>query len=132
MSKKIFVKILTDPDVDLRKCVVGLACAAQAINDGHRLDIFFASNGVKLLQTQYLESINGILNLPEGMSTKLMTTVIEGAENIYCSTGSQEANGIRPDNAEGILLDGWIEWMTWSGPPGVIELSINSDTQLVY
>ena len=67
MSKKIFVKILTDPDVDLRKCVVGLACAAQAINDGHRLDIFFASNGVKLLQTQYLESINGILNLPEGI-----------------------------------------------------------------
>ena len=132
MSKRIFVKILTDPDVDLRKCVVGLACAAQAVNDGHILDIFFASNGVKLLQNQYLESINGILNLPEGMSMKLMKTVIEGAENIYCSTGSQEANGIHADNAEGILIDGWDKWMTWSGPPGVIELSINSDTQLVY
>ena len=57
MSKRIFVKILTDPEVDLRKCVVGLACAAQAINDNHRVDIFFASNGVKLLQTNYLKSI---------------------------------------------------------------------------
>jgi len=132
MIKRIFVKILTDPEVDLRKCVVGLACAAQAVNDGHKLDIFFASNGVKLLQTKYLESINNHLDLPDGMSMKLMKTVIEGAVNIYCSTGSQEANGVRPDNAEGILLEGWDEWMTWSGPPGVIELSINSDIQLVY
>ncbi len=132
MSKRIFVKILTDPEVDLRKCVVGLACAAQAINDNHRVDIFFASNGVKLLQTNYLKSINETLDLPDDQSIKLMSTIIQGAENIYCSTGSQTANGINPDNAEGILLDGWDEWMTWSGPPGVIELSIKSDTQLIY
>ena len=40
MSKTVFVKIVTDPDVDLRKCVVGLACAAQAIDDGHNVSIF--------------------------------------------------------------------------------------------
>ena len=31
-----FVMFSTDPDVDPRKCVVGLACATQAIEDGHQ------------------------------------------------------------------------------------------------
>ena len=43
MSKKFFIKIVTDPDVDLRKCVVGIACTAQAITDGYDVDVFFAS-----------------------------------------------------------------------------------------
>ena len=34
MGKTVFVKIVTDPDAELAKCVVGLACAAQAIDEG--------------------------------------------------------------------------------------------------
>ena len=45
MSKKFFVKIVIDPEVDLRKCVVGVACAAQAIKDGYDVDVFFALRG---------------------------------------------------------------------------------------
>ena len=47
MTKRFFVKIVTDPEVDLRKCIVGIACAAQAVNDGYDVDMFFAANGVK-------------------------------------------------------------------------------------
>ena len=50
------MKIVTDPDVDLRKCVVGLACAAQAISDGYDVDMFFAADGVKMLNSNYVES----------------------------------------------------------------------------
>jgi hypothetical protein len=35
MGKRYFVQISTDPDVDPRKCAVGMACAAQAVADGH-------------------------------------------------------------------------------------------------
>ena len=49
MSKSYFMMFSTDPDVDPRKCIVGLACTAQAIADGHEVVAFFASYAVKLL-----------------------------------------------------------------------------------
>ena len=35
-----FVMFSTDPDVDPSKCVVGLACVAQAVADGHQVQAF--------------------------------------------------------------------------------------------
>ncbi|MEC7228554.1 MAG: hypothetical protein VXV95_00695 [Candidatus Thermoplasmatota archaeon] len=132
MSKKFFVKIVTDPDVDLRKCVVGLACAAQAISDGYEVDMFFAADGVKMLNSKYISGINQSGTLPEGMIFGMIKTITEGAKKIYCSTGSQAANGVTKENADSMLLPGYTDWMTWSGPPGVIALSAESDVQLVY
>lgn len=132
MSKKIFVKIVTDPEVDLRKCVVGLACASQAVKDGHDVSVFFAANGVKMLNSIYLKSINQMEVLPNNMIFDILNSVTQGATNVYCSTGSQAANGVTSENAGEKLLEGWDEWMTWSGPPGVIELSVASEVQLIY
>ena len=132
MGKKFFVKLVTDPDVDLRKCVVGLACASQAIQDGHDVSMFFAANGVKLLHASYVEGINSGGMLPENMIYNILANITQGARRIYCSTGSQAANGVTNENAEGLLLEGFDTWMTWSGPPGVVELSADSEVQLVY
>ena len=132
MSKKFFIKIVTDPDVDLRKSVVGLACAAQAITDGHDVDVFFAADGVKMIHADYIRGINEQGNFPDGMISNMLKVIIEGASKVYCSTGSQAANGVTKENADEILLEGYTDWMTWSGPPGVIELSAASDVQLVY
>jgi len=46
LGKNFFFKIVTDPNVDPRKCAVGMACAAQAVRDGHNVEIFFASQAV--------------------------------------------------------------------------------------
>ena len=132
MSKKFFIKIVTDPHVDLRKCVVGIACAAQAINDGHDVDVFFAADGVKMIHADYIRRINEQGNFPDGMIFNMLSVITEGASNVYCSTGSQAANGVTKENADEILLEGYSDWMTWSGPPGVIQLSAQSDVQLVY
>tara|TARA_B100001113_G_scaffold179436_1_gene146916 strand:- start:173 stop:571 length:399 start_codon:yes stop_codon:yes gene_type:complete len=132
MVKKFFVKIVTDPDIDLRKCVVGMACASQAISDGHDVSIFFAANGVKILNSEYMRDLNSGGMLPEGMIFNIMKSIIDGANNIYCSTGSQAANGVTKENADEMLLEGFSNWMTWSGPAGVIELSAESEIQLVY
>ena len=75
MSKKFFVKIVTDPEVDLRKCVVGLACAMQAVKDGHDVSVFFASNGVRMLKSEYLDEIDRSGELPQGMIFQMMRTV---------------------------------------------------------
>ena len=132
MNKKFFIKIVTDPDVDLRKCVVGVACAAQAITDGYDVDVFFAADGVKMIHADYIKGINEQGNFPDGMIFNMLNVITEGASKIYCSTGSQAANGVTKENADEILLEGYSDWMTWSGPPGVIELSAASDVQLIY
>jgi predicted peroxiredoxin len=132
MSKNFFVKIVSNPETDLRKAIVGLACAAEAIREGHKVSLFFAADGVKMLNSEYIETINSSGTIPEGMILNIMNTVTEGATAVYCSTGSQAANGVTKENAAGILLEGYADWMTWSGPPGVVALSAASEIQLVY
>jgi hypothetical protein len=71
--------ISTDPEIDPRKCVVGIACAAQAVQDGHRVNVFFASHAVRLLQTNYITNIDGkvgeapaakVFRVPEDLSSR--------------------------------------------------------------
>ena len=37
MEKRVFVKFVSEPRNDTLKSIVGLACAAQAVADGHRV-----------------------------------------------------------------------------------------------
>ena len=88
MTKRFFVKIVTDPEVDLRKCIVGIACAAQAVNDGYDVDMFFAANGVKMLHSEFVAGVNNSGMLPDGLLDELLNTITSGAKKVYCSTGS--------------------------------------------
>ncbi|MGB0500786.1 MAG: hypothetical protein ACPGNP_06330, partial [Acidimicrobiales bacterium] len=62
----------TDPDVDPRKCVVGLACAAQAVADGHQVQAFFASHAVRLLHADYIDAIDARVGMPDGSSRAMV------------------------------------------------------------
>ncbi|MFL2986941.1 MAG: DsrE family protein [Candidatus Poriferisodalaceae bacterium] len=130
MSKKYFVQISTDPDVDPRKCAVAMACAVQAITDGHSVNVFFASHAVKLLQSEFIGGLDERVSQEPGFCRQMLGALMEGAEAIYCSTGSQAALGVTPDNAADVLVGG-LE-LNWSGPPGVIDLSSNADVSLTY
>ena len=50
MEKRVFVKFVSEPRSDTLKSIVGLACAAQAVADGHRVSVFFAAAGTRLLE----------------------------------------------------------------------------------
>ena len=149
MSKSYFMMFSTDPDVDPRKCIVGLACTAQAIADGHEVVVFFASHAVKLLQSEYINTFDAkvaegqievehwtkspevVANAREkGISRSFLDVLLTGAEGIYCSTGSQAVVGVTPENASDVLVEG-LE-MNWSGPHGVIALSAASEVGLSF
>ena len=149
MSKSYFMMFSTDPDVDPRKCIVGLACTAQAIADGHKVMVFFASHAVKLLQSEYINTFDAkvaegqievehwtkspevVANAREkGISRSFLDVLLTGAEGIYCSTGSQAVVGVTPENASDVLVEG-LE-MNWSGPPGVIALSAASEVSFSF
>ena len=129
MSKNFFIKFVTSPDVDPFKCLVGLGCAAQAINDGHKVDIFFAAAAVQMLHEEYLSKLDKAIDAPAGMCQSFIETIKNGANGIHCSTQSQAHFGVSQDSPEA-LIDGVS--LNWSGPPGVIALAANADVTMMY
>ena len=129
MSKTLFIKFVSDPDQDTMKAIVGLACAAQAVSDGHQVNVFFAAAGVRLLEASYLARLDAEMGGEQAMVTSFMHKLMEGA-HLSCSLGSVKAVlGHAEGDGNLIMADADI---AWSGPPGVVQLAVNSEVQLTY
>jgi predicted peroxiredoxin len=125
MHKNVFVKFVSEPKNDQFKSMVGLACAAQAINDGHKVSVFFAAAGTRLLDPKYLQELGA--DMP--MVASFMEIIAEKA-TLYCSFASVKAVlGHSEGDSALVISDDEIQW---SGPPGVIALATSSDVQLTY
>jgi len=129
MGKKYFVKFVSEPRNDTIKTIVGVACAARAIDEGHDVSVFFAAAGTRLLEPAYIEELNREMGEGSTIVSDMMGSIIDNA-TLYCSFASVKAT-LGHSEGDGALIvpDDRIEW---SGPPGVIELSSASEVQLVY
>ena len=129
MSKKYFVKFVSEPRNDTIKTIVGVACAARAISEGHEVSVFFAAAGTRLLDPAYIEALNKEMGEDSTVVSDMMESITENA-TLYCSFASVKAT-LGHSEGDGALIvpDDRIKW---SGPPGVIELSSASEIQLVY
>ncbi|DAC07170.1 MAG TPA: hypothetical protein D7H80_05010 [Candidatus Poseidoniales archaeon] len=129
MSRKYFVKFVSEPRNDTIKTIVGVACAARAISEGHEVSVFFAAAGTRLLEPAYIEELNKEMGEDSTVVSDMMGTITENA-TLYCSFASVKAT-LGHSEGDGALIvpDDKIKW---SGPPGVIELSSASEVQLVY
>ena len=123
------MKFVSEPKNDTVKTIVGVACAARAIAEGHEVSVFFAAAGTRLLDPEYIEELNEEMGPDSTVISDMMGVIIENA-TLYCSFASVKATlGHSEGDGALIVADDKIEW---SGPPGVIELSAASDVQLVY
>ena len=129
MSKKYFVKFVSEPRNDTIKTIVGVACAARAISEGHEVSVFFAAAGTRLLDPAYIDELNKEMGEESTVVSDMMGSITENA-TLYCSFASVKAT-LGHSEGDGALIvpDDRIKW---SGPPGVIELSSASEIQLVY
>ena len=129
MSRKHFVNFVSEPRNDTIKTIVGIACAARAISEGHEVSVFFAAAGTRLLEPAYIEELNKEMGEDSTVVSDMMGTITENA-TLYCSFASVKAT-LGHSEGDGALIvpDDKIKW---SGPPGVIELSSASEVQLVY
>ena len=129
MSRKYFVKFVSEPRNDTIKTIVGVACAARAISEGHEVSVFFAAAGTRLLEPAYIEELDKEMGEGSTVVSDMMGTITENA-TLYCSFASVKAT-LGHSEGDGALIvpDDKIKW---SGPPGVIELSAESEIQLVY
>ena len=129
MPKIVFIKFVSDPANDRIKSIVGLACAARAVEDGHDVRVFFAAAGTRFLEPSFLAELEAEMGADSTMVHGFMNTLLEGAE-LHCSFASVKAV-LGHEEGDGALCvpD---EKIAWSGPPGVIGLTTSSDAQLVY
>ena len=129
MSRKYFVKFVSEPRNDTIKTIVGVACAARAISEGHEVSVFFAAAGTRLLEPAYIEELDKEMGEDSTVVSDMMGTITDNA-TLYCSFASVKAT-LGHSEGDGALIvpDDRIKW---SGPPGVIELSSASEIQLVY
>ena len=129
MSRKYFVKFVSEPRNDTIKTIVGVACTARAIEEGHDVSVFFAAAGTRLLDPAYIEELNKEMGEGSTMVSNMMGSITDNA-TLYCSFASVKAT-LGHSEGDGALIvpDERIEW---SGPPGVIKLSSASEVQLVY
>ena len=129
MSKKYFFKFVSEPKNDSIKSIVGIACTAQAIADGHDVSVFFAAAGTSLLDPEYIDELNQEMGPDSKVVTEMMDKISNNA-TLYCSWASVKAT-LGHVEGDGALIVPDDE-ITWSGPPGVIQLSSSSEIQLVY
>ncbi len=129
MTSTVFVKFVSDPSHDKLKSIVGLACAAQAVDDGHEVRVFFAAAGTRLLDPSFLQTLEAEMGQGSSMVHGFMDKLLSGAD-LYCSFASVKAT-LGHEEGDGALYfpD---DKIAWSGPPGVIALTATSDAQLVY
>ena len=129
MRKRVFVKFVSEPKNDPLKAIIGVACAAQAIDDEHEVSVFFAGSGTRLLDDEYIGELNREMGPDSTMVSDLLNKIFDHAI-IYCSFASVKATlgHSEGDGALNIADDK----IVWSGPPGVIKLATNSDVQLTY
>ncbi|MBE53862.1 MAG: hypothetical protein CMB00_01255 [Euryarchaeota archaeon] len=129
MSKRIFVNFVSEPKNDPLKTIVGLACASQAVADGHDVNVFFAASGVRILDGDYLDQLENELGGETPMVRPMMDALIGGA-TLHCSFGSVMAVLGHAEGDGALVVPD--DQIAWSGPPGVIALATDSDVQLVY
>ncbi len=129
MSKSIFVNFVSEPKNDPLKTIVGLACASQAVADGHDVNVFFAASGVRILDGDYLDQLENELGGETPMVRPMMDALIGGA-TLHCSFGSVMAVLGHAEGDGALVVPD--DKIAWSGPPGVIALATDSDVQLVY
>ena len=129
MGKSVFVKFVSEPRNDSLKSIIGIACAVQAVNDGHEVSVFFAGSATRLLSKEYIEELNREMGPDSTMVADMLNKIFDNAV-VYCSFASVKATlgHSEGDGALNIADDK----ITWSGPPGVIKLATNSDVQLTY
>ncbi len=129
MGKSIFVNFVSDPANDRMKSIVGLACAAQAVNDGHNVSVFFAAAGVRFLDAAFLTELEAEMGPDSTMVHGFMDALLAGAD-LHCSFGSVKAVLGHAEGDGALFISD--DKIAWSGPPGVIALATASDVQLMY
>ncbi len=117
----LLVHITCGPEAPT-KAALGLLVAKAAVDDGHRVMVFLAGDGVQLIRNAVLETLSG---LGTGSLRESFDAVASGGGRFYVSGMSSKARGVLDSDLEGKPAE-------FSMPKQLVDLIFEADRVLTY
>jgi hypothetical protein len=96
--------------------------ARAAVDAGHQVDVFFASDGVSFLRPETLDAAHGV---GTGSMREHLDALVAGGATLHASGLSAKARAITPDSLGGLEV-------TMRRPPELVELVFAAERVLTY
>jgi hypothetical protein len=120
-SRSLLVHITAGPN-DPTRAALGFSVAKAAIDEGHRVTIFLAGDGVQLIRDGVLASLVG---LGTGTLQSLYDGFVAKGGRLYVSSGSAKARGVTEADLAGKPAE-------FGGPPQLVTLAFEHDRVITY
>jgi predicted peroxiredoxin len=117
----ILVHVTCGPE-NPTKAALGFLVAKAAVDEGHRVTMFLAGDGVQLLRDSVLDSLGG---LGTGSLRESYDAVVAAGTQIYASGMSSKARGLTEDDLVGKPVE-------LALPARLVQLSLEADRVLTY
>jgi len=118
---RLLVHIATGPENPTR-AALGLLVARAALDAGHEVDVFMASDGVAYLRPETLDVAHGI---GTGSMREHVDALVAGGARFFASGLSSKARALTPESVGGLAV-------TMVPPPRLVELVFEADRVLTY
>ncbi len=117
----LLIHITAGPN-DPTRAALGFNVAKAAIDEGHRVTIFLAGDGVQLIRDGVLASLTG---LGTGNLKELYDGYVAKGGRLYVSGGSAKARGVTDADLAGKPAE-------FGGPPQLVKLALEHERVITY
>ena len=118
---KILIHVTTSPE-DQTRAALSFLVAKTALAEGHEVNLFLAGESVRLLDTEALESVQGV---GTGSLKEHYDAIVEAGGKFYLSGMSAKARGFDDSLIEGKPAE-------FAMPDVLVRLLVESDRSLTY
>lgn len=122
MSPRSLLLHITAGPNDPTRAALGFNVAKAAIDEGHRVTIFLAGDGVQLIRDGVLASLVG---LGTGTLKELYDGFVAKGGRLVVSGGSAKARGVTEADLAGKPAE-------FGGPPQLVKLALEHDRVITY
>lgn len=119
--RSLLVHITAGPN-DPTRAALGFNVAKAAIDEGHRVTIFLAGDGVQLIRDGVLAALTG---LGTGSLKELYDGFVAKGGRLYVSAGSARARGVTEADLAGKPAE-------FAGPPQLVTLAFDHERVITY
>jgi predicted peroxiredoxin len=117
----ILVHITTGPE-NPAKVTLGLLAAKTAVEDGHSVSLFLASDAVQVVRNPLLDAMTGI---GLGSAREHFDAIVAGGSPVYVSKMSSAARGVTDADIDGKNAQ-------WATPHDLVRLIVENDRTVTY
>ena len=120
-QRSLLIHITAGPN-DPTRAALGFNVARAAIDEGHRVTIFLAGDGVQLIRDGVLAALTG---LGTGSLKELYDGFVAKGGRLHVSAGSARARGVTDADLAGKPAE-------FAGPPQLVKLAFDHERVITY